>query len=334
VTGASVPPGAEVADLVDRLLQRPALIVGSLPPYGRDLDVLVDDLDAEPLARGLRSAGFTGFGGVWQRGTGYDGRTQEVDVTTATEWDLPAEELHWLRDGAGVLPPWGRLRQPALAAVLLLLARRDLGERPLVPRHAARCMRRRRPAPSSRPAFGPLLGGSSTRWRCSCTGGAAAGRRRSSCTAAESSGPGVRAGQDRSSACGSLREPRRRGRFRSRAAREAPSRAGVTNCGVTSTQSNNASRPPARGATGRSSARSGHDDEAGLGAEPVVAAIHRYPHPHCPHPHCPHPHCPHPHCPHPHCAVLPSEMSVPAQAGLPTAQTLTTALRRPRTPKV
>jgi len=138
VTDASVPPGAEVADLVDRLLQRPALVVGSLPPYGRDLDVLVDDLDAEPLARGLRGAGFAGSGGVWRRGTGYDGRPQEVDVTTAAEWDLPAEELHWLRDGAGVLPPWGRLRQPALAAVLLLLARRDLGERPLGPRHAAR----------------------------------------------------------------------------------------------------------------------------------------------------------------------------------------------------
>ncbi len=77
MTGASVPPCAEVADLVDRLLQRPALVVGSLPPYGRDLDVLVDDLDAEPLARRLRSAGFTGSGGVWRRGTGYDGRPQK-----------------------------------------------------------------------------------------------------------------------------------------------------------------------------------------------------------------------------------------------------------------
>lgn len=272
VTGALVPAGAEVADLVDRLLQRPALVVGSLPPYGRDLDVLVDDLDAEPLARGLRSAGFTGSGGVWRHGMGSNGRLQ--DVTTAAEWDLPAEELHWLRDGAGVLPPWGCLRQPALAAVLLLLARRDLGARALVPRHG--CTRPRRPVPSSRLAFGPLPRGSSTRWRCSCTGGAAAGRRRSSCTAAGWSGPGVQAGQDRSWACGSPPEPRRWGRYPLRGARAARSRAAATNCGVTSTQSNNASRLPVRGASGKIDSGSGYDDEAGLGAEPVVAAV--YPH--------------------------------------------------------
>ena len=46
-------------EIVDGALGAPAVVVGSLPPAGRDLDVLIrGEGDMAPIERALRDAGF------------------------------------------------------------------------------------------------------------------------------------------------------------------------------------------------------------------------------------------------------------------------------------
>ena len=108
------------AGRVDAALTRPALVHGSLPPGGRDLDLLVEAADLGAL----RALG-----------------APDLDLSVAADWDLPAGELAWLRSTARPLPPHTHLVRPAPAADLLLLALRDLAAGPLSQRHRERLRR-------------------------------------------------------------------------------------------------------------------------------------------------------------------------------------------------
>ena len=109
-------------EIVDRALRGPAVVVGSLPPAGRDLDLLLNDpADAARVEAALRAAGFTPLGDGWLR---FAHRTAElVELVGAEELGLRARALESLFAGAIVLAGARRLARPSPAHTVLLLAR-------------------------------------------------------------------------------------------------------------------------------------------------------------------------------------------------------------------
>ena len=128
---------AAQADLVDRASARRVLVFGSVPPGGRDLDVLARDEDVPALAVALADAGFESKDGEWARFTGCT--VQALDVVPASEWGLPVPEVARLFEQGITLEGFRHLARPSPADELLILARR-LGARgaPLSARHRAR----------------------------------------------------------------------------------------------------------------------------------------------------------------------------------------------------
>ncbi len=115
------------AQVVDGLLGGRALVFGSLPPDGRDLDLLVADDAVERLAEGLAAAGFVAKGDEWARFR--DFVVESVDVVPASSWRLSADETARLFADATPLAGYEHLAQPAPADELLVLARRLGGGR-------------------------------------------------------------------------------------------------------------------------------------------------------------------------------------------------------------
>ena len=112
---------------MDGLLGGRALVFGSLPPDGRDLDLLVADDAVERLAEGLAAAGFVAKGDEWARFR--DCAVESVDVVPASSWRLSADETARLFADATPLAGYEHLAQPAPADELLVLARRLGGGR-------------------------------------------------------------------------------------------------------------------------------------------------------------------------------------------------------------
>lgn len=108
-------------EVVDGVLRGRAVVVGSLPPDGRDLDVLVAADEVAALERALRAAGFERYGDAWLR---FANLTAEiVDVIRAGDWGLaPAQERELFAD-AVALGDSRRLARPAAHHALLVLAR-------------------------------------------------------------------------------------------------------------------------------------------------------------------------------------------------------------------
>lgn len=156
---------AVVAAVVEPALTRPALVFGGLPPAARDLDLLVDPADREPVVAALTAAGFDGAGMsyVRVRAEGGSVRADGADVTGPGDWDVPADELAWLLSSALPLPGSARLVRPSPAAALLLLARRLGPERRALPeRHRERV----RAALAEDPLALDVAGRHARAWRC------------------------------------------------------------------------------------------------------------------------------------------------------------------------
>jgi thymidylate kinase len=108
--------------LVDSLISERAVVFGSLPPRGRDLDLLVSAADEAALGKGLSEQGFLAAGGSWAR---FRGCTVDVvDVVRTDTWGLPEDELTALITEARPLAETTRLAVPAPHHALLILARR------------------------------------------------------------------------------------------------------------------------------------------------------------------------------------------------------------------
>jgi len=125
------------AALVDSLVDRPVLVFGSLPPAGRDLDLLARAPEHDALAAGLEQAGFLRRRHVWAR---FERCSADVvELVAATDWRLPARELEALFDLARPLEGRRHLVRPAPEHLLLIFARRLARERgPLQAKHRER----------------------------------------------------------------------------------------------------------------------------------------------------------------------------------------------------
>ncbi len=115
------------AKLVDGLLSGRALVFGSLPPDGRDLDLLVADDAVERLGEGLAAAGFVAKGEEWARFR--DCAVESLDVVGVSNWRLPANETARLFADASPLAGHEHLARLSPADELLVLARRLGGGR-------------------------------------------------------------------------------------------------------------------------------------------------------------------------------------------------------------
>lgn len=79
---------ASQAELVDRSVDRRLIVFGSVPPDGRDLDLLVPDAGVQQLAATLSAAGFRSRQETWARFAGCG--VEVIDVVAASSWRLPA----------------------------------------------------------------------------------------------------------------------------------------------------------------------------------------------------------------------------------------------------
>jgi thymidylate kinase len=128
-----------VAALVDRAAAGRVVIVGSLPPGARDLDLLVRPSEEAAIARALRGAGFVVEGESWARFA--ECSATEVELLPARGWGLPAAELESLFAESVALPGFERLAAPAPHHRVLIGATRLVGRSGhLAPRHRERIL--------------------------------------------------------------------------------------------------------------------------------------------------------------------------------------------------
>jgi thymidylate kinase len=113
-----------VAELVDGLIEERALVFGSLPPEGRDLDLLARPAEENAISIGLAAAGFVSKGVARARFS--DGSAAGVDLVPSADWSLPVDEVAALFDDALPIDGFRNLVRPAPHHVLLIVARRVL----------------------------------------------------------------------------------------------------------------------------------------------------------------------------------------------------------------
>ena len=108
--------------LLDSALEAKALVVGSLPQEGRDLDLLVRPAEHAAASAVLATSGFEQFGKQWFR---FCNCTVEiVDLIPVEEWALPAGERESLFAQSLPLEGSRRISRPAPHHVVLIVARR------------------------------------------------------------------------------------------------------------------------------------------------------------------------------------------------------------------
>lgn len=117
----------DAATLTDRGAPEPVLVIGSPPPSGRDLDLLVRPPAHSVLAEILTTAGFHHRRGhVWVR---FDPQGPDiVELIPADSLGLTPGQLDALFAGAESIPGYSQLQRPATHHRLLLLARRIANE--------------------------------------------------------------------------------------------------------------------------------------------------------------------------------------------------------------
>ncbi len=110
------------AELVEDHAGDLAVVYGTPPPQGRDLDVLVRDRTADRLRSALIEHGYDRSGRTWARFA--DGDVEVVDLTPASSWGLSPTAEEELFARAQLLPGHAVLARPAAAHQVLIEARR------------------------------------------------------------------------------------------------------------------------------------------------------------------------------------------------------------------
>jgi len=110
------------AEIVDGAASGHLLVFGSLPPDGRDLDLLVRSEHQKEIEGALAKAGFLQRGTQWVR---FEGCSAEaLDIVPAGGWGLAPEALDDLYAKARKVEGYNHLVEPAPHHSLLILARR------------------------------------------------------------------------------------------------------------------------------------------------------------------------------------------------------------------
>jgi thymidylate kinase len=110
----------DVASIIEATAARPVLVVGSLPPVGRDWDLFVHDGDRAAIEARLHAAGFMPARRRWVRPSG--DAPDVVELLGRAEWRLPEHEVDRLFADAVPLDGHARLCIPSPADRLLVLA--------------------------------------------------------------------------------------------------------------------------------------------------------------------------------------------------------------------
>ena len=135
----SVPLDAslEVLQRLENVARDRILIFGSLPPQGRDIDLLVQASDERACANELAAAGFARGANHWVLFTDCSARV--VELVPATDWGLAPSERAALFSEAAPLNGFVKVVEPSPHHALLILARKLAGQRgPLAPKHRSR----------------------------------------------------------------------------------------------------------------------------------------------------------------------------------------------------
>jgi thymidylate kinase len=114
-------------EVVDAAARDRVLVFGSLPPHGRDLDVLARPSEHTAVASALATSGFDHHRDEWARfrpGV----KPEVVELVPASDWRLPSEELDALFADAILLDDARALCRPAPHHALLIAARRAARE--------------------------------------------------------------------------------------------------------------------------------------------------------------------------------------------------------------
>jgi thymidylate kinase len=125
-----------VAHVIDPLLDDTAVVFGSLPPGGRDLDLLVRADQLSELRASLVASGFEPYGGGFVRFR--ECRADVVELVAATEWGLPVAEVEGLFGSALPFDGLAYVRRPSPLYALLIAARQVRAHRPVPPKLVAR----------------------------------------------------------------------------------------------------------------------------------------------------------------------------------------------------
>jgi hypothetical protein len=122
---------------IDAVVRHRALVFGSLPPGGRDLDLLVLPDDAAAIASRLRDDGFKAWGRGWVSFRGCSASV--VELIPAGSLRLPQAELDALFAEGTTFARVTNIVEPASHHTLLILACKLARERAsLLPKHRAR----------------------------------------------------------------------------------------------------------------------------------------------------------------------------------------------------
>ena len=110
-----------VIGALDAALERPALVFGTPPPAGRDLDLLVREPEEQTVAAVLEREGFRRHGSVWAR---FGGRSAlAVELVPAAELRLPPPQVDALYAEAAPLNGHARLLRPSARHVHMIRSR-------------------------------------------------------------------------------------------------------------------------------------------------------------------------------------------------------------------
>jgi thymidylate kinase len=111
-----------VESIVDSVATGRVLVVGALPPAGRDYDLLVTEGDRDRISAALKKHGFESIGR--DLALFGHGRPAVVELLTSADWRLPAEEAAALFARGSPVDQHARLCRPSPADELLILARK------------------------------------------------------------------------------------------------------------------------------------------------------------------------------------------------------------------
>jgi len=113
-------------ELIAAAVAERVIVAGSLPPGGRDLDLVARSSAIPPLAEAFEVAGFDQHGSTWARFRRCV--ADVVDVAPSAAWRLPPSELESLFAEAEPIEPQGHVCRPTPHHALLILARRTMRE--------------------------------------------------------------------------------------------------------------------------------------------------------------------------------------------------------------